>query len=123
MAVFVDDMRAPFGRMIMCHMIADTHSELLSMARKIGVNLKWIQKPNTPDEHFDISLGKRALAIRYGAIEITWRQCGAMSARMRREGKLGKPEEAEEWLRKEITRRNREQAIAQAQAANEKDFD
>lgn len=101
MPVYVDDMRAPFGRLILCHMIADTHTELIAMARKIGVATKWIQKPNTPDEHFDISLGKRALAIRYGAIEITWRQCGAMTARRRQEEILGPPEEAEEWLRRD----------------------
>lgn len=101
MPVYVDDMRAQFGRMVMCHMIADTTDELLAMADRIGVARKWIQKPNTPDEHFDISLGKRALAIRYGAIAITWRQCGAMIARKRQEGVLGLPEESEEWLQQD----------------------
>ena len=70
MAVYVDDMRAPYGRMIMCHMLADTTEELLSMARKIGVNTKWIQKAGTAHEHFDIALSKKALAIQAGAIPI-----------------------------------------------------
>lgn len=74
MTVFVDTMRAPFGRMIMCHMIADTKEELLQMADQIGVQRKWIQYEGTYKEHFDISLGKRALAIKAGAVEITWRE-------------------------------------------------
>ena len=41
MTVYVDDMKAKFGRMIMCHMIADTDEELHTMASKIGVKLKW----------------------------------------------------------------------------------
>lgn len=71
MAVYVDDMEASFGRMIMCHMIADTPEELLEMADRIGVRRKWIQYPGTFKEHFDIAKGKRALAIGYGAIEIS----------------------------------------------------
>lgn len=78
MSVYVDDMKAKFGRMAMCHMIADTTEELLSMADKIGVNRKWIQNPNTFREHFDIALSKRALAVKHGAVEITWRQAGIM---------------------------------------------
>lgn len=68
--VYVDDMEAPFGHMIMCHMIADTTEELLSMADKIGIQRKWIQCPGTPKEHFDIALSKRKLAVRFGAVEI-----------------------------------------------------
>jgi uncharacterized protein DUF4031 len=104
MAVYVDDMRAPFGRLIMCHMIADTHEELISMARTIGVQLKWIQHPNTWQEHFDIALSKRAMAVVAGAIEITWRQCAAMDARKRKTGELGDPTTAEEWLREDYRR-------------------
>lgn len=78
MTVYVDDMRAPFGRMILCHMIADTDEELHAMADAIGVNRKWFQHPGTPKRHYDIALSKRALAVQLGAKEITWRQLGMM---------------------------------------------
>ena len=71
MAVYVDDMRAPYGRMIMCHMIADSTEELLAMAGRIGVSRRWLQKAGTADEHFDISLAMRAKAVAAGAIEVT----------------------------------------------------
>ena len=73
MAVFVDDMRARYGRMIMCHMGADTTGELLGMAERIGVAQRWIQHAGTWREHFDIALVKRALAVRFGALEVTQR--------------------------------------------------
>lgn len=76
MPVYVDDMQAGFGRMVMCHMIADTHDELLAMARQIGVQDKWIQHPNTYKEHFDICLSKRKAAITKGAIPISQRELG-----------------------------------------------
>ena len=70
MTVYVDDMRAPFGRMKMCHMIADSTGELLAMADRIGVARRWLQHAGTTREHFDISLSKRALAVRAGAVEV-----------------------------------------------------
>jgi len=73
MSVYVDDMAAAFGRMVMYHMIADTSEELLEMVDKIGVARKWIQHPHTYKEHFDICAAKRKLAVNAGAIEITWR--------------------------------------------------
>jgi hypothetical protein len=76
MSVYVDDMSAGFGRMVMFHMIADTSEELLAMADKIGVARKWIQYPGTYREHFDICKAKRALAVKAGAVEITWRNYG-----------------------------------------------
>jgi hypothetical protein len=78
MSVYVDDMRAQFGRMVMCHMVADTADELHSMAARIGVDRRWVQHPGTPKEHYDISLSKRALAVQHGAIEITMRDVGRM---------------------------------------------
>lgn len=69
MPVYVDDARLPFGRMLMCHMMADTTEELLAMATAIGVHHRWIQKAGTDREHFDVCLSKRAAAIKVGAIE------------------------------------------------------
>lgn len=69
--VYVDDMRAQYGRMVMCHMIADTREELLDMAEKIGVSAKWLQKSNTWQEHFDICLSKKEKALNLGAKLIT----------------------------------------------------
>lgn len=71
MSVYVDNMRARFGRMIMCHMRADSTEELLAMADTIGVARKWIQYPGTSREHFDICLSAKAKAIAAGAIELT----------------------------------------------------
>jgi hypothetical protein len=71
MAVYVDNYGAAFGRMIMSHMIADSHEELLEIARKIGVQEKWIQYEGTYREHFDICLSKRKKAVLLGAIEMS----------------------------------------------------
>ncbi len=70
MPVYVDNMRAPYGRMLMCHMLADTDEELHAMAAHIGVARRWHQKAGTHHSHYDICLAKRALAIRAGAVEI-----------------------------------------------------
>lgn len=99
MAVYVDDMQAAYGRMKMCHMLADTDEELHAMAARIGVARKWWQSPEkTSGSHYDIALSKKALALAAGAIEITWRQAGAMNARRRWTGQLGAPGESEAWL-------------------------
>lgn len=83
MAVYVDDMRAHYGRMIMCHMLADSSEELIEMAVRIGVSPRWLQNEGTAHEHFDISIEKRRLAIQYGAREITRREVGALLAERR----------------------------------------
>lgn len=101
MTVYVDNMRAAYGRMVMCHMIADTDAELHAMADRIGVSRRWHQSPPAHDSHYDISLGKRALAVQFGAVEITWRQAGIMCSRRRRTGELGAPADAEVWLREQ----------------------
>lgn len=74
-------------------MIADSDQELRDMAVKIGVLQKWHQ-----GNHFDICLSKKALAIYYGAFEITPKQCAAMVRRQSVTGLLGKPDDALHWL-------------------------
>jgi hypothetical protein len=69
MTVFVDDMNAAYGRMVMCHMIARTEDELHEMARKIGVQRKWYQ-----GDHYDICLAKKRIAVAAGAKEVTQRE-------------------------------------------------
>lgn len=86
MPVYIDNYNAPFGRMIMCHLIADTTEELLAMVDTIGVQRKWIQYPGTAAEHFDISLAKKKLAVAAGAVEIGFRDY----ARMVNEREAGK---------------------------------
>lgn len=75
MAVYVDSMRAKYGRMVMCHMVADTLAELHDMADRIGVARKWFQcPPKASAPHYDIALSKRAIAVRLGAVEISLRE-------------------------------------------------
>ncbi len=82
MPVYVDDMRAGFGRMVMCHMVADTVAELHAMADTIGVNRRWYQGPPvTLMPHYDIALSKRALALQAGAQEIRMREAPAIARR------------------------------------------
>ncbi len=80
MTVYVDDMATAYGRMRMCHMIADTEAELHAMADRIGVARKWYQ-----GDHYDIAQSKKALALAAGAVPITWRQAAAMSRIRRRD--------------------------------------
>lgn len=74
MTVYVDDGAYHVGRMIFCHMGADTLEELHAMAEALRVR-RWFQRP--PDAswpHYDIGRTKRAEAIRLGAQPITQRQ-------------------------------------------------
>jgi hypothetical protein len=105
MPVYVDNMRASFGRMVMCHMLADTDSELHAMADNIGVARRWHQAPPKHDSHYDIALSKRAIAVAAGAIEITLRQAAAMNMRRRVTSQLGSPIDAEQWLREHYAER------------------
>ena len=78
MTVYVDNMKASFGRMKMCHMVADTEQELEAMAKKIGVAVKWWQYKGTRKSHFDICLSKKQKAIDNGAIHVSCHELGFM---------------------------------------------
>lgn len=70
MAVYVDRVELGFGRMVMCHMIADTPDELHAMATRIGLQRRWFQAPPKASFwHYDIAKGKRELAIAAGALD------------------------------------------------------
>lgn len=91
MTAYVDDMRAKFRRMVMCHMIGDDEAELHAMAARIGVARRWYQ-----GDHYDVCLKMRARAVELGAVEITWRQAGMMRTIGRETGRLGTPAEADQ---------------------------
>ena len=69
MSVYVDDAKNKYGRMTLCHMIADTEDELDEMADRIGIARRWKH-----GDHYDICLKKRGLAVKFGATEISMRQ-------------------------------------------------
>lgn len=69
MSVYIGPAVWPYGRMIMSHMVADSLEELHEVADKIGMKRSWFQDKNY--QHYDVSKGKRALAINCGAIEVT----------------------------------------------------
>ena len=84
MSVYVDQPIYPYGRMMMCHMLADTEAELLEMADRIGVKRKWIQRKDVL--HFDICKSKRKLAVDFGAIEIGRTELVNLMRRQREHG-------------------------------------
>lgn len=83
MAVYVDPPAYPYGRMVMCHMLADSLEELNAMADRIGVARRHFQGP--PDHrtpHYDICKSKRALAVQCGAVEVGRREMVAVKRRI-----------------------------------------
>jgi hypothetical protein len=73
MAVYVDRLR-DWGWELgpSCHMVADTNLELHEMALKIGLKRRHFQA-RLSGPHYDLTARRRALAVRYGAVELTGR--------------------------------------------------
>lgn len=68
MTVYVDEVKHRFGRMIMCHLWADSLDELHAFAAKLGLKRSWFQcPPKASWEHYDISLSLKAKALALGA--------------------------------------------------------
>lgn len=85
MAVYVDNMRAPFRGMLMCHMVADTDDQLHAMADRLGLPRRSHQKPGTAHSHYDINMEMRAAAVTLGAQEIGRRELVMLIRRKRAE--------------------------------------
>jgi hypothetical protein len=80
MAVYVDDANIPakVGRhdSAWCHLFADTQEELHRYAAQLGLKRSYSQpgkplpgKPS-PFWHYDVTAGKRAQAVKLGAVEV-----------------------------------------------------
>jgi Protein of unknown function (DUF4031) len=81
-SVYVDNARHRYGRMRMCHMLADTVAELHAMADAIGVARRWFQSSaSTP--HYDVCLAMRARALALGAVELDRRGLVGLIRRLR----------------------------------------
>jgi hypothetical protein len=99
MSVYVDvsmwTYTSPSGlTMKMCHMTADTSQELLAMADRLGLRRSWIQNRGTEKEHFDVCKSKRALAVRFGAIELSKREAAIWIGERRKRFRLAQASRA-----------------------------
>ena len=83
MPVYVDNAQIPYGRMKMCHVLADTQAELLDMVKKINIDPKPLEHEGMENEHFNISMTYREKAIKEGAIEVDSRALVALIRRKR----------------------------------------
>lgn len=52
-----------------CHLMADTEQELHDFAKRLGLRREWFQ-PRERHPHYDLTLRRREVAIRLGAIEV-----------------------------------------------------
>lgn len=69
-----------------CHLIADTVEELHRFAARLGLKREWFQTHGGP--HYDLTAGKRALAVRLGATELENRAFVVKLREVREQGKL-----------------------------------
>jgi hypothetical protein len=92
---YVDDARNRLGRMVCCHMAADSEEEMHALAAAVGCRREWSQ-----GWHYDLAAPRRRAAVLLGAAEVTARDMALMTARLRRGGPwpLLTPGEGREWL-------------------------
>lgn len=83
MTVYVDAPLWKLGRMKMCHMIADTATELHRMADLIGVDRRHYQNKPGQFPHYDVCKSLRAIAVGAGAKECNRREFVAAMRRIR----------------------------------------
>jgi hypothetical protein len=85
--VYVDFARHKFREMIMCHMVADSLTELHDMADEIGMRRVWFQAKSFP--HYDLSQPRRRAAVILGAIEVDRRQLVTVMRQWREGARTG----------------------------------
>lgn len=98
MTVYVDSARNPYGRMRMCHMVADGVEELFEMADRIGLARRHFQPGSFP--HFDLSQSYRSRAVSAGAVVVDRHGLVAVMRRYRQ--RLREDEEELVRLRKSV---------------------
>lgn len=90
MAVYVDKIfmhggSSTFRWKESCHLFADSENELHALARKIGLRREWFQNKNDKSfPHYDLTKSRRALALKHGAIQMSFK-CMVKRIRKRRE--------------------------------------
>lgn len=67
--VYVDPLFDYPGKGEWCHMWADNEDDLHAMAVRIGLRRSWLHEHRVAN-HYDLRPSKRALAIKYGAVEM-----------------------------------------------------
>lgn len=88
MTIYVDNMfiEATVGRITSkwCHLFSDLNdtTELHAFAASIGLRRSWFQTKAGQEwgDHYDVTLGKRAAAVRRGAEEIGWHEAAEIWA-------------------------------------------
>lgn len=81
--VYVDDSKPtglPYPREHSCHMMADSLEELHEFADRIALHRDWFQ-----GDHYDLFGGKRALAVKNGAVEVSSRMLVMLRRKLRAE--------------------------------------
>ena len=71
MSVYIDTLMNPYKGKKVCHMIADTEDELISMILTVGGKMENQLDAGTADSRFDVNERQRELALENGAIEIS----------------------------------------------------
>ena len=76
MAVYVDNLRPCMPNRFWrykqaCHLLADTEEELHQFAEKIYLKRAWFQQKSRRIPHYDLTAGKRRLAVAKGAIPLS----------------------------------------------------
>lgn len=97
--ILVDQLRGYETRLrhkTWCHMVSDTsEAELHEFAARLGLKRSWAQlRPSASAAHYDLTPAKRALAVKFGAVEVTGRELAIRNFDgLRRRGLLPMPKE------------------------------